>query len=256
MASVSVVLPTRNRPDFLLEALRTVALQNHPELELILVRDGGSPLDDAATDLLDKLDFPHILVERDDPPEGLAQARDNGIARARGDVFAFLDDDDLWSPGHVKQLADALDRDPELSVVYSDSRILDESSGGERLIGVDFDLEASSAGTASSRPARSRRAATAFEQFGLFDPKMVYSEDWDWLLRVARGGGKYRAVRGVSATIRIHSGGLSALVPERLVERQRYLDELSRRHRLGPIQPKTFWEVAGDLCPDGNASRH
>jgi len=84
---------------------------------------------------------------------------------------------------------------------------------------------------------------------------MAYSEDWDWLLRVARGGGKIARVRGVSTTIRIHSGGLSALLPDRLAERQRYLDEISRRHGLGPIQPKTFWEVAGTLCPDSNASR-
>ena len=255
MASVSVVLPTRNRPDFLLEALRTVALQNHAELELILVRDGGSPLNEAATDLLGKLDFPHILVERDDPPEGLAQARDNGIARARGDVFAFLDDDDLWSPIHVKQLSDVLDRDPELSVVYSDARIVEESSGAVRIIGVEFNLEAF--GKNSFIPPSSFAARrTAFEQFGLFDPKMVYSEDWDWLLRAARGGASIERVRGATATIRIHSGGLSALVPERLVERQRYLDELSRRHKLGPIQPKTFWEVAEDLCPDGSASKH
>ena len=84
---------------------------------------------------------------------------------------------------------------------------------------------------------------------------MAYSEDWDWLLRVARGGGKIVRVRGLSATIRIHSDGLSALVSDRLAERERCLVELSRRHGLGPIEPKTFWEVAGTLCPDGNASR-
>lgn len=254
MPSVSVVLPTRNRPQFLLEALATVAYQTHPEMELVLVRDGGAPLDPAAHALLAKLEFPYILVERDDPPEGLAQARDNGIARARGDAFAFLDDDDLWERGHVKQLADVLDRDPEAAVVYSDARIVEESTGAKRILAVDFDF--SVFGHDSFIPPSSFAARReTFEQFGLFDPKMAFSEDWDWLLRVARGGGKFERVRGVSATIRIHSGGLSALLPDRLAERQRYLDELSRRHGVGPIQPKTFWEVAGDLCPDGSASK-
>jgi GT2 family glycosyltransferase len=254
VASISVVLPTRNRPEFLLEALATVAYQTHLEMELVLVRDGGSPIDAAARSLLEKLEFPFTLVERDDPPEGLAMARDRGIERARGDAIAFLDDDDLWERGHLKQLADALDRDPEASVVYSDTRIVDESSGGQRMITVDFDLPLF--GRDGFIPPSSFAARReAFEQFGLFDPKMAYSEDWDWLLRVARGGGKIARVRGVSATIRIHSGGLSALVPERLAERQRYLDEISRRHGLGPIEPKTFWEVAGTLCPDPNASR-
>ena len=231
-----------------------MARQSHSEIELVLVRDGGAPLDEAARGVLEKLEFPHLLVERDDPPEGLAQARDNGIAAARADSFAFLDDDDLWDPGHVRQLADVLDRDPDAWVVYSDARIVEEATEEKRVLGVDFDL--ARFGRDSFIPPSSfaaRRAA--FERFGLFDPKMVYSEDWDWLLRVARGGGKIARVRGVSATIRIHSGGLSALVPERLAERQRFLDELSRRHRVGPIEPKTFWEVAGELCPDGSASK-
>lgn len=254
MPSVSVVLPTRNRPDYLLGALQSVARQSHNEIELVLVRDGGLPLDERAQEVLEKLEFPHMVVERDDPPEGLAQARDNGIAQARGDAFAFLDDDDLWDPGHVKQLADALDREPDLAVVYSDCRILEVSSGEQRTLGVDFNLGVF--GRDGFIPPSSFVARrSAFEEFGLFDPKMIYSEDWDWLLKVARSGGKVARVRGVSATIRIHSDGLSALVPGRLAERQRFLDELSRRHRLGPIVPKTFWEVAGDLCPDGSASR-
>src|SRR6185295_6534686 len=219
---------------------------------LFLVRDGGSPIDESARTLLEKLEFPFTIVERDDPPEGLALARDRGIERARGDAIAFLDDDDLWERGHLRRLADTLDRDPEASVVYSDSRIVQMASGGERFLAVDFDLPLF--GRDGFIPPSSFAARReVFEQFGLFDPKMAYSEDWDWLLRVARGGGKIARVRGVSTTIRIHSGGLSALLPDRLAERQRYLDEISRRHGLGPIQPKTFWEVAGTLCPDSNA---
>jgi glycosyltransferase involved in cell wall biosynthesis len=254
VASISVVLPTRNRPEFLLEALATVATQSHLEMELVLVRDGGAPIQEAARELLAKLEFPFALVERDDPPEGLALARDRGIERARGDAIAFLDDDDLWERGHVKQLADALDRDPDIVVGYSDARIVEVEGGGQRLLAVDFDLPLF--GRDGFIPPSSFAARReAFDQFGIFDPKMTYSEDWDWLLRVARGGGKIARVRGVSATVRIHSGGLSALTPDRMAERRRCLDELSRRYGLGPIEPKTFWEVAGTLCPDGNASR-
>lgn len=254
MASISVVLPTRNRPEFLREALATVAAQSHLEMELVLVRDGGASLDEAARGLLATLEFPYILVERDDPPEGLALARDRGIERARGDAIAFLDDDDLWERGHIKQLADALDRDPEASVVYSDARIVEEASGSQRMLAVDFDL-ALFGRDGFIPPSSFAARRDAFDRFGLFDPKMIYSEDWDWLLRVARGGGKIARVRGVSTTIRIHSDGLSALTKERLTDRKRCLDELSRRHGVGPIEPKTFWEVAGTLCPDGNASR-
>ncbi len=251
MASISVVLPTRNRPARLKEALETVARQSHLEMELLLVRDGGEPLDEAACHVLGRLEFPATLVERDDPPEGVARARNRGVEGSRGEAIAFLDDDDLWERAHVKQLADALDRDPEAAVVYSDARILDEESRAARIIGVDFRL-ASFGRDGYIPPSAFAARRSAFEGFGLFDPELTFSEDWDWLLRVARGGGKIARVPGVSATVRIHHGGLSHIRPDTLAERRRCLDLLSARHGLGPIETKTFWEVAGDLCPDGN----
>jgi len=253
MSSVSVVLPTRGRPEFLAEALDSVARQTHLEMELILVRDGGEPLAETARERIAKLEFPAVLIERDDPPEGAARARNRGIAQARGDAVAFLDDDDLWEPGHLAQLAGTLDRDGDAQVVYSDARILEVSSGSKRIIALDFDLETFGRnGYLPPSAVLAKRAA--FEQFGVFDPEFTYSEDWDWLLRVAKGGGKIVRSRGVSATIRIHAGAASRLAPERLAERRRSLDLLGRRHALGPIEPKTFWEVAEAVCQSGNAS--
>ena len=134
MASVSVVLPTRDRPAFLLEALGAVARQTHLEMELVLVRDGGSPLSDEVRAALDGLEFPTLLEERDEG-EGLAQARNRGVARARADVIAFLDDDDLWEPDHVKRLAVVFDRDVDAAVAYTDATIVDEK-GGKRVLSV------------------------------------------------------------------------------------------------------------------------
>lgn len=235
------------------EALRCVAAQSHLEMELVLIRDGGAPLPDAALEVITQLEFPPTLIERDDPPEGLAAARNRALSAARADAVAFLDDDDLWDPGHVKQLADALDRDPDTMVVYSDCKILDVTSGNTRTLAVDF--QPGPFGKNGFIPPSSFAARrSAFDRFGPFDATMPYSEDWDWLLRVSSRGGKIARVRGVSVTVRIHPGGMSQLDPHRLAERQRCLDLLSSRYKLAPIQPKTFWEVAEALCPGGNAS--
>jgi GT2 family glycosyltransferase len=85
----------------------------------------------------------------------------------------------------------------------------------------------------------------AFERFGAFDPDFTLSEDWEWLIRVARGGGVVRRVPGATSTIRIHAGGLSALGGDVLEARRRTLARLAERYALPPIEPKTFWEVAG-----------
>jgi GT2 family glycosyltransferase len=251
VASVSVVLPTRDRPAFLLEALGTVARQTHLEMELVLVRDGGSPLTEEARAALDGFEFPALLEERDEG-EGLAQARNRGVARARADVIAFLDDDDLWEPDHVKRLATVFDLDPDAVVAYSDSTIEDEK-GGKRVLAVPFDRAVFGRNGFIPPSAFAARRA-AFSTYGEFDASMAYSEDWDWLLRVAHRDGKIVRVPGATATIRIHAGGLSQLRPERLAERQRCLDLLRQRYGLGPLEPKTFWEVAGGLWAARKAS--
>ncbi len=243
MASISILLPTRDRPEFLLEALQSARQQTHPELELILIRDGGAALSDAVRAVLDGFEFPVTLVEHDSEAEGAARSRNHGVERARGDAIAFLDDDDLWEPRHTAALAQAFDVDPAADVLYSDARVVKEETGQVRRIARDFD------GGHFTRdgfipPSSMAARRGVFERFGRFDSEFTYSEDWEWLIRVHRGGGKLKRVRGETVTIRIHPGGLSALSPERLAERRRCLALMSERHGLGPIEPKTFWEIA------------
>ena len=253
MPSVSIVLPTRDRPDRLLPALQAVARQTHQELQLILVRDGGAAITDEARTAIRALGFPTTLIEHDGPAEGAARARNRGIEAARGDAIALLDDDDDWTSDHVRRLAAALDHDDKADVVYSDVRVVRESDGAERIIARDFELgRFTRDGYVPPSSLLARRAA--FAGFGGFDPEFAYSEDWEWLVRVARKGGVIARVPGVTATIRIHAGGLSALASDRLAERQRCLDLMSARHKLGRIEPKTFWEVAADVCPAPNAT--
>jgi GT2 family glycosyltransferase len=244
----------------LAEALRSVARQTHLELELILVRDGGEPLGDAARAELDRLEFPHRAFEHDDPPHGLASSRNLGVREARADAIAFLDDDDLWEPDHLKRLSDLLDRDADAEVVYSDARIwkvpddaADTAPGETVVLAQPFDRGVFQRDSFIPPSAFAARRE-AFERHGFFDTEIPYSEDWDWLLRVVRAGGKIVRAPGVTATIRIHAGGLSQLSPERMEDRVRSLAMISKRHRLPSILPKTFWEVAVELCPGRNSS--
>jgi glycosyltransferase involved in cell wall biosynthesis len=105
--AVSVVVPTRNRWEHLDHAALPAALgQQDVDLELIVVDDGSS---DETPQRLAEVRDPRLRVLRSDRAEGVARARNRGLAAANAPWVAFLDDDDLWSPFKLRVQLDALD---------------------------------------------------------------------------------------------------------------------------------------------------
>lgn len=101
---VTVLVATRNRAQFLPDALNTALGQEDVELELIVVDDGS---EDETPELLAGVADPRLRVIRLDRSGGMAEARNAGIAAARGAWIALLDDDDLWAPWKLRRQLDA-----------------------------------------------------------------------------------------------------------------------------------------------------
>jgi glycosyltransferase involved in cell wall biosynthesis len=99
---VSVIVPTRNRPDQLAAALQSITSQAHRNTEIIVVDDGSSP-DNAASNesCVDAAAGPHskhylYLSGHNQAGNGPSYARNAGVQLARGELLAFCDDDDYW----------------------------------------------------------------------------------------------------------------------------------------------------------------
>src|ERR671935_95170 len=102
---VTVVVPTHSRWDLLSTAALPASLgQEDVDLEVVVVDDGST---DATAESLARIDDPRLRVVRHDRPRGVAQARNAGIAAARGEWIALLDDDDLWAPWKLRAQLDA-----------------------------------------------------------------------------------------------------------------------------------------------------
>jgi glycosyltransferase involved in cell wall biosynthesis len=102
---ISVVVPTFNRPDLVLRAVRSAAAQTMGDIEIIVVVDGR---DDATARLLGEMADPRLRVILPARHLGNADARNAGVAEARGRWTALLDDDDMWLPVKLeRQLATA-----------------------------------------------------------------------------------------------------------------------------------------------------
>lgn len=109
---VSVILPTHNRPDLLREALTSLHGQTFPDWEAVIVDDASSPaVEFSPKDV-------RIRIFRHDTAQGGAAAKNTGIQSARGEILAFLDDDDCYAPRYLERALDILDQHPEIDVVF------------------------------------------------------------------------------------------------------------------------------------------
>jgi glycosyltransferase involved in cell wall biosynthesis len=107
---LSVVIPTRDRPQTLADALRTLAAQDADSGVLdVVVVDDGSTGDLAPVVAAASCARVPMRLERQEPA-GLNAARDRGVAVTAGEVVAFLDDDVLVAPGWARAVLDAVAR--------------------------------------------------------------------------------------------------------------------------------------------------
>lgn len=200
---ITVAVPTHNRAQLLREALASVAAQTHAEWEVVVVDDGSSPPVPEST-LRELLGERFILV-RHDQAQGIAAAKNAGVAAARGKVVLHLDDDDLLTPTALAQIAAAYDRYPELECLfvnvepfgtcapgtaanqsYALSRLLKRAQGVEGNGMVFFNSELFTALLKSVPMAMQRPAArkTLWDKAGLLR-KGSYMPEPEWTMKAA-----------------------------------------------------------------------
>jgi len=121
---ISVVTPSFNQDKFIEETIRSVLLQGYPELEYIII-DGGST--DRTIDIIKKYE-PWLAYWVSEPDRGQSHAINKGWHRAHGEILAWLNSDDTYNPGAVRQAAKALQCDPAVSMIYGDMNYIDVSS--------------------------------------------------------------------------------------------------------------------------------
>ncbi len=185
--SVGVVVPTRDRPQLVRRAVRSILAQEYDgDLEVLVVFDGTDPDHDITA-----LDPRRVRVTSNSRTPGLAGARNSGILAVTTDLVAFCDDDDTWEPGKLSAQVAALVAQPEAEFATTGMVVDYEGRSTPRLAGCDRvehqDLIRSRMAMLHSSSFLAWR--TAFiDGFGLVDETMPQSmaEDWDLLLRAAR----------------------------------------------------------------------
>jgi GT2 family glycosyltransferase len=121
---ITVVVPSYQQAQFLEETLRSVLLQGHPDLEL-LVMDGGST--DGSVDIIRKY-APWIKAWVSEKDGGQSAAINNGWRQCTGELVTWLNSDDLLLPGWALEAGAAFRADPALDLAYCDVQVIDRHS--------------------------------------------------------------------------------------------------------------------------------
>jgi glycosyltransferase involved in cell wall biosynthesis len=122
MPEISIIIPTRNRGSLLASrALPSALAQEGVDQEVVVVDDGSS--DDTVARLA-AWDDARIRVVPVDGPHGVSIARNAGIAAARGEWLAFLDDDDVWAPTKLRTQLE-VGRNENADFVYAGALAVD-----------------------------------------------------------------------------------------------------------------------------------
>jgi glycosyltransferase involved in cell wall biosynthesis len=248
LVTVSAILTTRNRPELLADALRSVALQSRPPVEIRIADDGTPPLATPPEAAGLEVTIVHPAAGR------VAVARNHAARGARGEVLAFLDDDDRWRPDHLEGLAAAF-ADPEVGFAWRDCAVIREAvladgtrTDLERLdLARDWDPRMMCDNDYLPPSAWGVRREL-FERLGGFDESFACSEDWDFVFKAAAVT-RPRRVAGVTVEVRMRDSG--HLSGDFSAERLDCLRRLAERHGLPELEPRTFWEVAQHVARAG-----
>lgn len=212
---MSVILRTKDRPDFLAEALASLRAQTFRDFETVLVND-GAPLPEA---LLAPAPGRGLTVAVPPAPGGRTLALNAGLAAARGSWVAYLDDDDVYLPGHLAALEAA--RAAGARAAHTSVRQVRQEKGADgawrdagTITTYDRPLDAARLLLKNDVPllalGHERSLADAA---GGFDPAFDLFEDWDFLIRISRLVPVVH-VPEVTAVYRVRAGSnVTELVP-------------------------------------------
>ncbi len=119
---ISIVTISYNQGEFLEEAITSALFQNYSNLEYIVI-DGGST--DESLEIIKKYE-PQITYWVSESDKGPADALNKGFSKATGDIFYYLNADDVLLPGSLKKIANVLKKHPAADVYYGNAFLTDE----------------------------------------------------------------------------------------------------------------------------------
>lgn len=179
---VSIITVTFNSAATVGDTLQSVALQNHSNIEHIII-DGASK--DHTLEVVKQ--YSHVAQVISEPDKGMYDGLNKGIALASGEIIGILNSDDvLHDTTIISKIVDAFEQDSSLESVFADIRFVspkDRSKTTRYYSSARFDPSKFEWGYMPAHPSFYCRKSV-YKQYGTFQIDYQIAADYEWLTRV------------------------------------------------------------------------
>jgi len=240
--AVSVVIPTKNRHAMLAEAIASALRQDFDDYEIVVVDDGVG----AARFIAEWFAAEPAIRCVDNRQAGQVRARNLGVSLARGEIVAFLDDDDRWdSKAYLGAVHAAIGGGEAASFASGDIVVVDDHLQALETIpfvaasdraAMRCDNKILVSGFAYARALSAR--------LGSFDETLPIYWDWDWYLRLHAAGVAFHDLGRQGVQIAVHRRATSSA--DQSDRRAENLALLAAKHGLGPLTLRNHESIARD----------
>ena len=203
MPRFSVVVAVYNKESYIRATLESVLKQTFGDLELVVYNDGST---DSSKSIINSINDNRIRYY-EGPNKGAGAARNTALSKAKGELIALLDADDIWRPDHLEVLDKAIRRYPDQRVFATDSILLQDQfqygrtySGGPYRETTVVDFFQASLVDSIINSSTLVVYPEVLEKVGIYDPGIKSGQDTDLWIRI---GLEYRVVFIPRVTVHI-----------------------------------------------------
>jgi len=225
---VSAVIPVFNGERYLADTIRSVLSQTYRPVEVIVVDDGSV---DGTAKIATSFKEVRYVPQKN---QGHGMAKNNGIAATRGELIAFLDADDLWTPDKLSVQAGYMMKNPDIGYTIARMRVFLDP-------GIEWPAWLNKPHYMSDPPGYVPgtlvACKTVFERIGLFNTGYRHGNDSDWFFRAKDAGIPMAVMPEILLHKRIHSSNMSHEVPLMTAELLRTVRSSILRQQNKPETP-------------------
>ncbi len=233
---ISIITPSLNQCNYIEDTILSVLGQTFVDLEYIIM-DGGST--DNTLDVINRYKNDPRLLFYSEQDKGQYDAVNRGFLRASGDILGWINADDIYVKDALEKISAVFHKSPDAEIVYG--RLYSFKTGEKtrrRMFCRDFSYKWLRR-YCYTNPSVTFIRKSVIEQDGfLIDPSVSTYGDWDWYLRMAKNGKKFRYLSETLGYFRIHE--FSRIM--RMDQRQSRLERkmIEQRHGI-PLSYMSLW---------------